>query len=218
MLRTKVSLRGLPASLVAAGVIALVLLVPTAGQTAGRPAAAFSPSSYDYGTIDAGTTASTTFTLRNSGRSATGALSISLTGSSAFSKTTDTCTATSLGPKKSCTVTIQYAPTTVGASDTATLSASGNKRGPTATASLAGASTAATSQSQRDCELFGGTFATGTGSTLWTCSGWPWSSTEDFEAKAVRLDADCFAEGGTGTATVPTAPSAITADTACFRS
>jgi hypothetical protein len=133
MLRTKVSPRGLPASLVAGGLIALGLLVPTAGRAAGRPAATFSQSSYDYGTIDAGTTASKTFTLRNSGGSATGALSVSLTGSSAFSKTADTCTATSLGPKKSCTVTIQYAPTTVGASDTATLSASGNKRGATAT-------------------------------------------------------------------------------------
>jgi hypothetical protein len=215
MLRTKVSPRRLLAALVAAGLICLGLLVPTAGQAAGPPAIAFSPSSYDYGTIDAGTTASQTFTLTNSGGSATGALTVSLTGSAAFSVTADTCTATSLGPRKSCTVTVEYAPTTAGASDSATLTASGNKRGATATASLTGASTAATSQSQRDCEAFGGTFATGTGATLWTCNGWASSSEEDLNVKITTLHSDCFADGGVGAAT--TIPATNRADTTCFR-
>jgi Abnormal spindle-like microcephaly-assoc'd, ASPM-SPD-2-Hydin len=218
MLRTKVSPRRLLAALVAAGLICLGLLVPTAGQAAGLPPIAFSPSSYDYGTIDAGTTASKTFTLTNSGGSATGALTVSLTGSAAFSVTADTCTATSLGPRKSCTVTVEYAPTTAGASDTATLSASGNKRGATATASLTGASTAATSQSQRDCESFGGTFATGTGTTLWTCNEMPYSSFEDLVAKALTLNADCIADGGRGASTAgsPSDPG-TRADTTCLR-
>jgi hypothetical protein len=201
------------AALIAAGFIGLGLLVPNVGQAAGPPAIAFSPSSYDYGTIDSGTTASKTFTLTNSGGSATGALSVSLTGSSAFSVTADTCTARSLGPRKSCSVTVRYAPTTAGASDSATLSASGKKRDAIATASLTGASTAATSQSQRDCASSGGTFATGTGSTLWTCNGWRISDVDDFLAKSGTFNADCRADGGNSTVTGQTGSS--TADAIC---
>jgi hypothetical protein len=133
--------RRAPAALIAAGVIGLALLVPTAGQAAGPPAIAFNPSSYFYGFFDVGETASKTFTLTNSGGSATGALTVSLTGSSAFSKTADTCTARSLGPNKSCSVTVQYAPTIGGTSDSATLRASGTKPAAIATASLTGEST-----------------------------------------------------------------------------
>jgi len=124
-------------------VAALVLLVPAGGHAAGAPAIAFVPSPYDYGTIDANTTASQTFTLTNSGTKATGMLSVSLTGSSAFSSTADTCTATSLGPNKSCTVTVQYAPTTAGSSDSGTLSARSKKPGASTSASLTGSSSAA---------------------------------------------------------------------------
>jgi hypothetical protein len=199
-------------ALVAAGLIGLGLLVPSAGQAARLPATAFSPLSYDYGTIDAGTTTSKTFTLTNSGGSATGAQSVSLTGSSAFSVTADTCTARSLGPRKSCSVTVQYAPTTAGASDSATLIALGIKT--VDIASLTGTSTART-QSQRDCASFGGTYATGTGSTVWTCNGWPNSSREDFFAKDSTLANDCFAEGGSFTLSSPSGPT--TTDTTCFR-
>jgi hypothetical protein len=198
------------AALIAAGFIGLGLLVPSAGQAARLPATAFSPSSYDYGTIDAGTTASKTFTLTNSGASATGALSVSLMGSSAFSVTADTCTARSLGPRNSCSVTVQYAPTTAGASDTATLIALGIKT--VDIASLTGASTAATSQSQ--CESFGGTFATGTGTTLWTCNGWTTSGNEEFVFKSTTLANDCRADGGDGTVSSASGPN--TANTTCL--
>jgi hypothetical protein len=67
-------------------------------------------------------------------------LNITLTGSSAFSITGDTCSATSLGPKKSCTVTIQYAPTTAAENDTATLTAASNKPTARAAETLAGSS------------------------------------------------------------------------------
>ena len=206
-----------PAALIAVGVLGLALLLPTAGQAARAPATAFNPSSYDYGTVDAGTTASKTFTLTNSGGSATAALTVSLTGASAFSKTADTCTATSLGPNKSCSVTVQYAPTTDGASDSATLTASSKKPTAIATASLSGASTAAMSQSQRDCESFGGTFATGTGSTLWTCNDWSWTGPgeDDVLVKFSTLADDCFADGGV--LTVSDSYDDFTADTTCFR-
>jgi Cep192 domain 4 len=122
-------------------VAALALLAPAVGQAASGPAIAFTPSSNDYGTIDANTTASETFTLRNSGGKATSALKVMLTGSSAFSLTADGCNGTSLGPKKSCSVTVQYEPTAAGSTDSATLTASSKKPPASASVSLTGKST-----------------------------------------------------------------------------
>lgn len=133
-------------------VAALALLAPAVGQAASGPAIAFNPSSNDYGTIDANTTASQTFTLRNSGGKATSALKVTLTGSSAFSVTADSCTGTSLGPKKSCSVTVQYAPTAIGATDSATLTASSKKPPATASASLTGKTNGS------DCDFFNDPF------------------------------------------------------------
>src|SRR6266542_2964477 len=135
-------MRGLIRSIVAAGAAAAALLVPAAGQGAGPPALAWSPATndaYDYGTVTVGQTASQTFTLTNSGGSATGILTVALSGSSAFTKTADGCTATSLGPRKSCTVTVQYSPSADGASDSATLAASGKKTAASASLTLTGA-------------------------------------------------------------------------------
>jgi hypothetical protein len=129
-------------ALIALGLLALVVLVPTASG-AGVAAIAINPSTWDYGTIDAGTTASKTFVLTNSGGKATRSLRVTLTGSSAFSKTADTCTGRSLGPSRQCSVTVQYAPTTTGQSDSATLAATGKKPPASASASLTGASTPA---------------------------------------------------------------------------
>jgi hypothetical protein len=50
----------------------LVLVAAAAGQPGTPPALAWSPSTHDYGTIDAGDTASQAFTLTNSGGSASG--------------------------------------------------------------------------------------------------------------------------------------------------
>src|SRR6266545_3374945 len=108
-------MRGLIRSIVAAAAVAVTLLAPAAGQGAGPPALAWSPATngaYDYGTVTVGQTASQTFTLTNSGGSATGILTVALSGSSAFTKTTDGCAATSLGPRRSCSVTVQYSPAT----------------------------------------------------------------------------------------------------------
>ena len=124
------------AALFAVGLVGLVSLIPSAAQAAGAPEIAFDPQSYDYGTIDSGTTASKTYTLTNSGGTATRALTVSLPDPSAFSKTADTCTGTSLGPNKSCSVTVQYAPASAGASDSATLAAKSKRPTATATAAL----------------------------------------------------------------------------------
>ena len=147
-------------------VAALALLVPLVGQAAGGPAIAFNPSPYDYGTIDANTTASQSFTLRNSGAKATAALNVALTGSSAFSITANTCTGTSLGPKKSCSVTVQYAPTTDGSSDAGTLTAMSKKPSANASASLTGRTNGSECDSFND-PLFDGLYgALGTSGTF----------------------------------------------------
>ena len=83
--------------------------VPAAAAAAtGPPVLTWAPASYSYGTLAAGQTTAKTFTLTNSGGSATSALKITLAGPAAFTKTADTCTGTSLGPRKTCTVTLTY--------------------------------------------------------------------------------------------------------------
>lgn len=135
-----------------------------AGQAGGAPAIAWSPATngtYDYGAVAPGQTASQTFTLTNSGGSATGMLSVSLFGSSAFSITSNACTGTALGKGKSCAVTVQYAPTTAGQSDTATLTASGKKPSASASITLTG-SGAGTPDLSLSPGTFDGTTSSGT--------------------------------------------------------
>src|SRR3954468_7880176 len=127
--------RAFPAALIAFGVAALALLVPAAMGTR-APSIFWSPTTdggtFDYAAVTPGQTASQAFTLGNSGGSASAALKIALSGSDAFSITSDACTGTSLGPKKSCAVTVEYAPTAAGQTDTATFTATGKKAGATA--------------------------------------------------------------------------------------
>jgi hypothetical protein len=102
---------------------------------------ATSAGTYAYPTINAGQKVSQAFTLTNSGTVATSALKIALANVSgtAFTKTADSCTGTSLGPKKKCTVTVRYAPTTPGESDKATLTATSANPKAAATVTLLGA-------------------------------------------------------------------------------
>ena len=72
--------------------------------------------------------------------------------------------------------------------------------------------TTTTTQSQADCQAFGGTFATGTAPVLWTCDGWVNTGLTDFEAKNATLLNDCLADGGTALPLGPlTIPGAIDA-------
>src|SRR5262249_43404634 len=111
---------------------AVVLLAPAAGQAGGSPNISWSPTT-SSGTFNFGTQAGTVsqqFTLTNSAGAAPSALTV--TGSRSpgpFTITGAGCTGTSLGPKKSCNVTVRYTPST--ANDTGTLSASSPR--PTAT-------------------------------------------------------------------------------------
>ena len=74
------------------------------------PALSFTPAPFDYGQVGAGQAVSQTFTLANSGGTATGALTDTLTGAAAFTVTGDTCTGISLAVGGTCTVTVRFAP------------------------------------------------------------------------------------------------------------
>ena len=124
---------------------AVVALGLTAGvaSAAGAPVLSWSPTTspgtYNFGTVTAGQKVSQALTLTNSGGKASGALTVTLAGSPALTTTADTCTGANLSSKKSCRVTVQYAPATPGQTDSATLTATGK----TGTASLALAGAAA---------------------------------------------------------------------------
>src|SRR5690348_13774644 len=116
--------------------IGLALLTP-ANAAKPPPNIAWSPSTngtFDYGMVNVGQTASQQFTLTNTGGSATGRLNISLMAPGSFAITSDACTGTALGPRKSCAVTVAFAPTMAGAENT-TLTALGRKP-PTGPANL----------------------------------------------------------------------------------
>lgn len=111
-------------------------------QSVTAPSLAWSPSSagtFDFGTQSGGSKTSQIFTLTNSGRAASAVLVVGFGAgtSSDFSITADTCTGTSLGPKKSCTVTVQFAPAALDDA-TGALNATGKKPPATASVNLKG--------------------------------------------------------------------------------
>jgi hypothetical protein len=128
---------------------AVVVLGPAAGVASASAAPVLgwapttSPGTYSYGTLHAGQAASQVFTLTNSGNKATGALSVTLTGSAAFTKTKDTCSGVKLGTNGSCSVTVSYAPAASNQNDSAKLTATSSKPAATASLALTGASTKA---------------------------------------------------------------------------
>jgi hypothetical protein len=66
-----------PAGLVAVGLAAAALFVPAAGHAGGARSIAFTPPSHDYGRISVNATSpEQTFVLKNTGGSATGALTV----------------------------------------------------------------------------------------------------------------------------------------------
>lgn len=128
-----IGFRHLGAGLLLAGIGVLVSLTLMAAPSwASSPSAslAWEPTTsggvYNYGTLDLSAVASkvVTFTLKNTDGVASTALTVRVSGSAAFVKTADGCTERSLGPGRSCTVTVKYAPAKPAQSDSATLTAS----------------------------------------------------------------------------------------------
>jgi hypothetical protein len=114
-----------------------VAQVSGTGITAG--AVTIAPASHDFGSIQQKMSGSTqTFTVQNTGQAATGALATTLTGNDAgdFTITADGCNTKVLTPSATCTITVQFAPTTAGAKR-ATLSVTGTPGG-TAVSQLSG--------------------------------------------------------------------------------
>jgi hypothetical protein len=92
----------------------MLVVVPIAGAARAKPHIAFvaqSGDSADYGEVVVGDSKSQTFILTNDGGRATSRLTASLSDSSTFTKTADTCSGKGLKPGVSCTVTVEYAPT-----------------------------------------------------------------------------------------------------------
>ena len=139
--RTRRTARSL-AGIVVLGLVSVGLLAPAA-QAAGSPFISFSPLLAGFGQTPAGASTSKSFTLKNSGKAATGTLSIARTGSSAFAITADGCSGTSLAAGGSCSVTVAYRPLTSGRIDVAVLTAHNPNFSAIAAAGLAGSSVAA---------------------------------------------------------------------------
>src|SRR5499427_2620394 len=116
-------------AVVAGAAVALLGLTAGVANAAGTATLSWSPTTspgiYNFGTVTAGQKVSQALTLTNSGGKASGALTVTLAGSPTFTKTADTCTGANLSSKKSCRVTVQYAPATPGQADSATLTGTG---------------------------------------------------------------------------------------------
>lgn len=125
-------------AVVVAGAVVMAL-GSAAGAAAAkpRPPTDVQPAPYDYGQAGTGQAVSQTFTLANSGGTATGALTDTLTGAAAFTVTGDTCTGISLAAGGTCTVTVRFAPSST-ATGTATLTAASVNPAVTATDVLTG--------------------------------------------------------------------------------
>lgn len=196
VMRLRLLRRALP--VVSLAVLGVLSFTPAALASTAAPSLSFTPSSWTAGPIDSGTTTTQTFTLTNTGGKASGGLTVTLPGSAAFTTTADTCTGRSLGPGKSCSITVQYAPASNAENDTATLTATGAQA--SATAPLSGSSTNPNpfAQSQADCEAIGGTFSTdpstdvllGGAGFIWSCNNSP------VEPGSRTLIDDCLNDGG----------------------
>jgi hypothetical protein len=138
-------------------VAALALLAPAVGQAASGPSLNFyapntttpAITNFAYGPVLPGQSVSKTFTLKNTGGSATAALKITLAktagATGAFTKTGDTCSLPvpiSLGKGKTCQITIRFAPVAGGESDAADLTAVSKKPNASKTLHLTGSGAA----------------------------------------------------------------------------
>jgi hypothetical protein len=116
-----------------AGIVALVAPAVGQGKAEGR-ALRWSRfrggptiTSYNFSVVHAGSRVTRGFRLRSASTTKSGKLAIRLTGSSAFSITSDHCTRKSIAQKLSCWVGIGYAPRQGESGDSATLRATGEE-------------------------------------------------------------------------------------------
>jgi hypothetical protein len=118
------------------GLVALTL----SGPAHGKPRVAeltWNPSEFDFGEVSVGGASPKTFVLRNTAGKSSGEISISLSGSAAFQLTDDRCTGIALNKDKTCSVTVEYAPSTT-TGDNGTLLATSPKSSASVTLSGVG--------------------------------------------------------------------------------
>ena len=152
------------------------------------------PSTFDYGSVDLSSSASSTFTLSNTGSAAVNIASTALV-SSVFTVASSTCTA-SLAAGASCTYKIEFAPTAAGA-QTATFSVTDDAG--TQSASLTGTGVTPTAPPAPAAALTPATAAFGSVTT------------------GSNSSAKTFTLANAGTATLPITSIAITgADASAF--
>jgi hypothetical protein len=111
-----------------------------AASAVGSVVLALTPGAQDFGSVAVGmSSASRSFTLRNSGKVATGPVHLSTTGADGadFALTGDGCSGTSLAPGASCSAGVAFSPAAAGAR-TASLLASDAASGAMATVALSG--------------------------------------------------------------------------------
>lgn len=146
--------------------------MPGTARAGVPPPMALSPTFW-VTAIHAGTSTTKDFTLTNTGESATGVLTLTTFPSGPFTISADGCTGVSLGPDKSCKVTVQYAPLTAG-TDRASLTAV-SKKGSFAGVSLTGISWLTGAEA---CDQLGGVYGTddqihySDRPVKWTCNDW----------------------------------------------
>ncbi len=151
---------------------ALAFILPATARAGDPPAMAFSPTFWATA-VHSGTSTTRDFTLTNSGGNATGALTLTISLSGPFTISVDGCTGVSLGPGKSCKVTVQYAPVTAGITR-AELTARSKKYGFSA-ASLFGDSWLT---GEEACDQLDGVYGIddqvhySDASVNWTCNDW----------------------------------------------
>jgi hypothetical protein len=68
-------------------------------------------------------------------------------------------------------------------------------------------------QALADCQSFSGTFAFGTGSTLWSCNDWAASNLIEYSLGVAALGNDCLVDGGQPSVVVNTPVATITCST-----
>jgi hypothetical protein len=119
MRRTRYSqVRG---GIVLLAVVGLLVSAPSAPAKVTGPNLTFNPATFDFGTSPK------TFTLTNSGDTAPGTIVVSLSGAANYTLGPDGCTGKSLGPGKSCSVTVSFTPPAPCGIVTATLTATAPK-------------------------------------------------------------------------------------------
>jgi hypothetical protein len=108
----------------------------------GEPIVAANPDEWDFGSLEVETTASRSFTVRNTGGSTLEGLSLTVSGAFSIAAGSSTCDdTTTLASDDSCSVTVEFGPATVGSKSGTLKVLSGNAANGTVNVPLVGLAT-----------------------------------------------------------------------------